>query len=167
MEPVGFPERFQQTEGTVKKTKQSICGGIVLKPSIVSKRKKVRKYKDFPDFFAFWKACFGIFFRINLSQRKRNQGTSMVSRSLRAMLSLDAKGWFLAPLPEGRMRFTKTGGLLASPPVKNMLLAVIPAFSLLKCFFHSPFLCGRRLNAQAAGRPVFFRALHTCGRARI
>lgn len=80
----------------------------------------------------------------------------MVSRSLRAMLSLDAKGWFLASLPEGRMRFTKTGGLLASPPVKNMLLAVIPAFSLLKCFFHSPFLYGRRLNAQAAAQAFFF-----------
>jgi len=34
------------------------------------------------------------------------------------------------------MRFTKTGGLLASPPAKrNMLLAVIPTFSLLKMRF--------------------------------
>lgn len=167
MDPVGFPERFSQTEGTVKKTKQSICGGIVLKPSIVSKHKKSGNTRIFLTFLRSGKLASAIFFRINLSQRKRNQGTSMVSRSLREMLSLDAKGWFLASLPEGRMRFTKTGGLLASPPVKNMLLAVIPAFSLLKCFFHSPFLYGQRLNAQAAGRPVFFRALHTRGRARI
>ncbi|MCI5564953.1 MAG: hypothetical protein MR400_04595 [Clostridiales bacterium] len=152
----------------MKKRSKVFAGELFLSQVLCQNAKKSGNTRIFLTFLRSGKLASAIFFRINLSKMKRNQGTSMVSRSLRAMLSLDAKGWFLASLPEGRMRFTKTGDLLASPPAKrNMLLAVIPAFSLLKCFFHSPFLYGRRLNAQAAGRPVFFRALHTRGRARI